>query len=352
MSIDYYDQNSVGNNKKKSTSMYKHDDWVIKLPSFKRPDTEAQLYRHYRFTANNNNNNNNDDEVASRTQFNPQHNHHSRNNNTNCRNNNCDTFNVTTTTTTTTCFRALQNILGGSYNETNNSNLKLAELVGRSLHYVDTDHLMANDDDDEDVDILTPSVTSSGTLSESDELLVMDTMSSDDAMEEEENVVDKGSNGGDNSCDGCGGVGGRCNQHNMVLYKEMEKLYRDIFLYTENVDDILSYPYNGWELYRDTNGIIKSRKPDATGVAVATATTHTHHTNIGFTNESTTSLCIICCENPRDLVFMNCQHCTVCKVCYLTMLANKLECSVTEGFHYPLCPTCRKPVEKCMKVIL
>jgi len=104
------------------------------------------------------------------------------------------------------------------------------------------------------------------------------------------------------------------------------------------MEDILNYPNENWRLYRTTEGVVKTQRKATESQPALPA-------------DQASSLCVICCENPRDLVFMKCNHCVTCKVCFLEMLADRLE-DWSIDFDYPPCPLCRIPAEKCMKVIL
>ena len=62
---------------------------------------------------------------------------------------------------------------------------------------------------------------------------------------------------------------------------------------------------------------------------------------------SQTLLCIICCENPRDILLQPCNHIKLCSICY----TNISETAMKNNSKI-LCPYCREIVQNSNKIYL
>lgn len=61
------------------------------------------------------------------------------------------------------------------------------------------------------------------------------------------------------------------------------------------------------------------------------------------------ALCTICFDNPKDILFVNCGHVSMCQICLFDMIKTSLD---KDGQFYQSCPSCRTPITKCLDVII
>jgi Zinc finger, C3HC4 type (RING finger) len=101
-----------------------------------------------------------------------------------------------------------------------------------------------------------------------------------------------------------------------------------------------------FSIYKVKNYRNQSFETDARGVIRVTRKEPGDFVEVDCENNE--SLCVVCNENPKDVLCLPCMHFSLCLACCLILKANSMD---ENSYFYQNCIICRCVVTKCLRVI-